>query len=211
MVREVRGRPVRRLGVSAQRKLEVALRQRRGLGVLRSADRRAVARQGDLLGHLERAQHARELAWNAGRILRDVDTCGTSPEGNAPHTRVRGPSTSSFQPAFFEAFLSSCLRAGCEVNFLCWHELDPWFDIALVEKNVRYARKEYVENARFQKLKLNEIHVNEYVGEVDQYRPGGTACRLPVLPGAWRRGLRRPIMLGVSLRGQLHRWDHRSS
>ena len=88
-----------------------------------------------------------------------------------PHTMVGGPSTSSFQPAFFEAFLSSCLRAGCEVNFLCWHELDPWFDIALVEKNLRYARKEYVENARFQKLKLNEIHVNEYVGEVDQYRP----------------------------------------
>ena len=38
-------------------------------------------------------------------------------------------------------------------------------------EDLRYARKEYVENARFQKLKLNEIHVNEYVGEVDQYRP----------------------------------------
>jgi xylan 1,4-beta-xylosidase len=88
-----------------------------------------------------------------------------------PDTRVGGPSTSSFQPAFFEAFLSSCLRAGCEVNFLCWHELEPWSDIALVEKNVRYVRKEYVENTRFQTLKLNEIHVNEYVGEVDQYRP----------------------------------------
>jgi xylan 1,4-beta-xylosidase len=88
-----------------------------------------------------------------------------------PDTKVGGPSTSSFQPAFFEAFLSSCLRAGSDVNFLCWHELEPWSDIALVEKNVRYARKEYVENTRFKTLKLNEIHVNEYVGEVDQYRP----------------------------------------
>jgi xylan 1,4-beta-xylosidase len=88
-----------------------------------------------------------------------------------PHTRIGGPSISSFQPAFLESFLSSCLRAGCEVNFLCWHELEPWSDIALVEKNVRYARKEYLENPRFQALKLNEIHVNEYVGEVDQYRP----------------------------------------
>lgn len=88
-----------------------------------------------------------------------------------PDTKVGGPSVSSFQPAFFEAFLSSCLRAGCEVNFLCWHELEPWSDIALVEKNVRYARTAYVENGRFHALKLNEIHVNEYVGEVDQYRP----------------------------------------
>lgn len=85
--------------------------------------------------------------------------------------RVGGPSTSSFQPEFFEAFLSSCLRAGCEVNFLCWHELEPWSDIALVEKNVRHMRKAYVENDRFKPLNLYEIHVNEYVGEVDQYRP----------------------------------------
>ena len=88
-----------------------------------------------------------------------------------PDTKVGGPSASSFQPAFIEAFLSSCLRAGCEVNFLCWHELEPWSDIALVERNVRHARTEYVENPRFQALKLSEIHVNEYVGEVDQYRP----------------------------------------
>jgi hypothetical protein len=59
----------------------------------------------------------------------------------------------------------------CEVNFLCWHELEPWSDIALVEKNVRYARREYVDSTRFKALKLSEIHVNEYVGEVDQYRP----------------------------------------
>lgn len=86
-------------------------------------------------------------------------------------TQVGGPSTSSYQPEFFEAFLSSCLRAECEVNFLCWHELEPWSDIALVGKNVRHVRKAYVENDRFRQLKLREIHVNEYVGEVDQYRP----------------------------------------
>ena len=186
MGREVRGVPSDGWGI-ARRELEAALRERRGLGGLRPTDRGAVARQGDLLGHLERARHARELAWNAGRILRDVDTCGTSSEGQTlgPHTMVGGPSTSSFQPAFFEAFLSSCLRAGCEVNFLCWHELDPWFDIALVEKNLRYARKEYVENARFQKLKLNENpHANEYVGEVDQYRPADCLPFLFYL-GAW--------------------------
>lgn len=88
-----------------------------------------------------------------------------------PTTIVGGPSTSSFQPDFFEAFLASCLRAGCEVNFLCWHELEPWSDIALVEQNLRFARQEYVANPRFQKLRLREIHVNEYVGEVDRYRP----------------------------------------
>lgn len=88
-----------------------------------------------------------------------------------PATKVGGPSVSSFQPEFLEAFLSSCLRAGCEVNFLSWHELEPWSDIALVERNVRFARQEYVDNPRFQKLNLQEIHVNEYVGEVDRYRP----------------------------------------
>ncbi|MBS0221085.1 MAG: hypothetical protein JSR91_10115 [Proteobacteria bacterium] len=117
----------------------------------------------DTLGSWHGTQDAFFAIWiRTAEILRQ--TLG-------PDTKVGGPSTSSFQPAFFEAFLSSCLRAGCEVNFLCWHELEPWSDIALVEKNVRYVRKEYVENPRFQTLKLREIHVNEYVGEVDQYRP----------------------------------------
>jgi xylan 1,4-beta-xylosidase len=117
----------------------------------------------DMLGSWLGSREAFFATWiSAARILKQ--TLG-------PDTKVGGPSTSSFQPAFFEAFLSSCLRAGCEVNFLCWHELEPWSDIALVERNVRYARREYAENARFQKLKLSEIHVNEYVGEVDQYRP----------------------------------------
>lgn len=88
-----------------------------------------------------------------------------------PATWIGGPSTSSFQPKFFDAFLSSCLNAGCAVNFLCWHELEPWSDIALVERNLRQARSAYLDNPRFSGLQLREIHVNEYVGEVDQYRP----------------------------------------
>ena len=88
-----------------------------------------------------------------------------------PGTKVGGPSTSSFQPEFFEAFLSSCLREKCPVDFLCWHELEPWSDIALVEKNIQRVRRDFVESPRFRALNLREIHVNEYIGEVDQYRP----------------------------------------
>jgi xylan 1,4-beta-xylosidase len=117
----------------------------------------------DTLGSWRGPRDAFFATWiRAAQILRQI---------LGPDTRIGGPSASSFQPAFFEAFLSSCLRAGCEVNFLCWHELEPWSDIALVERNVRDARREYVDSPRFRTLKLNEIHVNEYVGEVDQYRP----------------------------------------
>lgn len=84
---------------------------------------------------------------------------------------IGGPSTSSFQPAFFDAFLTYCQSAQCDVNFLCWHELEPWSDIALVARNVQTVRQDYVDSPRFRALKLSEIHVNEYVGEVDQYRP----------------------------------------
>jgi len=88
-----------------------------------------------------------------------------------PDTMIGGPSTSSFQPAFFDAFLTYCQSARCKVNFLCWHELEPWSDIALVARNARNARRDYVDTPRFRALGLTEIHVNEYVGEVDQYRP----------------------------------------
>jgi xylan 1,4-beta-xylosidase len=117
----------------------------------------------DTLGSWQGPREAFFATWiRAAKLLKQ--TLG-------PDTRVGGPSTSSFQPAFFEAFFTSCLRAGCEVDFLCWHELEPSSDIALVERNLRYARQEYVDNPRFRALKLKEIHVNEYVGEVDQYRP----------------------------------------
>lgn len=128
----------------------------------------------------------KELYWD---LWNEPDTAGSWPESRdslfalwirtakllrqllGPQTRIGGPSTSSFQPAYFDAFLSSCLQAGCPVDFLCWHELEPWSDIAVVEKNLRHARSRYVDDPRFKSLNLTEIHLNEYVGQVDQYRP----------------------------------------
>ena len=88
-----------------------------------------------------------------------------------PGTMVGGPSTSSFQPGYIEALLGTCMSAGTAIDFLAWHELEPWSDIALVASNLRLARSRFLDGPRFARLGLREIHIHEFIGEVDQYRP----------------------------------------
>ena len=40
-----------------------------------------------------------------------------------PNALVAGPSLTGFDPARIRRFLDFCLRSGCEVNVLTWHEL----------------------------------------------------------------------------------------
>jgi hypothetical protein len=99
----------------------------------------------------------------AARVLR---------EELGPGTLVGGPSTTSFQPEFIEALLAKCLASQTQINFLAWHELEPWSDISLVAENIRLARRKFLNDPRWAALGLREIHIHEFLGEVDQYRPG---------------------------------------
>jgi hypothetical protein len=88
-----------------------------------------------------------------------------------PDADVGGPSVSHFDRPFLDAFTGYCAANGVEVNFLTWHELEPWSPIRQVQKNLEAARRDYVENPRLAALRLEAIHIHEFVGETDQYRP----------------------------------------
>jgi xylan 1,4-beta-xylosidase len=98
----------------------------------------------------------------ASRVLKEV---------LGPSTLVGGPSISRFQPDLIRDLLRHCRDVGAECNFITWHELEPWADIKNVEDNLRLARRSFVDNPEFSSVRLSEIHIHEFVGEVDQYRP----------------------------------------
>lgn len=88
-----------------------------------------------------------------------------------PDTDVGGPSLSHFDRQFLDEFTIYCATKRAEVNFLTWHELEPWSPIRQVRENLKTARRDYVENQRLAPLRLEAIHIHEFVGETDQYRP----------------------------------------
>jgi xylan 1,4-beta-xylosidase len=100
-----------------------------------------------------------------------------------PGVVVGGPSVSRFSRGSLAAFLDGCLALrGCRVSFLAWHaNLRPGQPIARVADDLRLARRIFVENPRYAPLGLRAIHVNEYVGQVDRYRPGEAVAYLSAL------------------------------
>jgi len=95
---------------------------------------------------------------------------------------IGGPSTSRYLPEWFTAFFDSCLEAGCEIDFLAWHEnLRPQDQLGSISEHLSDARARFLEDPRFAALGLTEIHVNEFIGLEDRYLPGETVAYLEQL------------------------------
>ena len=87
---------------------------------------------------------------------------------------VGGPSISRYSRSWLRGFLRFCERAGCRPDFLAWHELlSPDQPIGSVAEHLRDARRELPAPA--------QLHVNEYTGPADQYRPGEAVAYLAAL------------------------------
>ena len=91
-----------------------------------------------------------------------------------PGAVVGGPSISRYSRSSLRGFLRFCERAGCRPDFLAWHELlSPDQPIGSVAEHLRDARRELPAPA--------QLHVNEYTGPADQYRPGEAVAYLAAL------------------------------
>jgi hypothetical protein len=82
---------------------------------------------------------------------------------------VAGPSLARFDFEYLRGLLEFCLRRGCEVNVLSWHEVGGPAEVA---QHVRAVRRRLVANQRYAPLRVREIHVNEYGGPGERARPG---------------------------------------
>lgn len=99
-----------------------------------------------------------------------------------PRVAIGGPSISRYSPDYLRAFLESCVTARCPASFLSWHENpQPDEPIAAAAGRLVQARKELLGDRRYARLGLREIHVNEYVGQADRYRPGEAVAYLAAL------------------------------
>lgn len=88
---------------------------------------------------------------------------------------IAGPSTSTFNLTFIKGLMDFCVAAGCPLNVITWHELSGTpTDISQVVAHVATLRKLIASNTAYSSLGIKEIHVNEYVGMVDQYNPAET-------------------------------------
>ncbi len=59
---------------------------------------------------------------------------------------IGGPSTSRYSPRWFTAFLDSCVAAGCDIDFLSWHEnLRPEDQLGSISKHLADARPRFLD------------------------------------------------------------------
>src|ERR1700742_2075051 len=84
---------------------------------------------------------------------------------------VGGPSTMAWRRDWISGLLEYCLRWSCQVNVLSWHELEG-ASIPSLRDHVADVRRTLMDNSCYARLGLREVHVNESVAAVDQYRPG---------------------------------------
>jgi xylan 1,4-beta-xylosidase len=96
---------------------------------------------------------------------------------------IGGPSITIYNRSYLAAFLEYCRANGCEVNFLSWHDNRSAgaADISTVADHLADARRAFVENPAYAGLRIDEIHVNEYLGRAGQYRPGDILAFLTYL------------------------------
>jgi len=90
-----------------------------------------------------------------------------------PDALISGPSLNQYDRNFLAAFLDSCVTNGCEVNALSWHELvGSGSRIYPIADHLAEAYTLFLENPAYSVLNIQEVHINEVIGPLDQYRPG---------------------------------------
>lgn len=94
-----------------------------------------------------------------------------------------GPSLSTFNATYMEAFFDYCLYNDLEVNAITWHELQPanTGSYSQLVNNVQYVRDKFFNNPKYNRLNFKTIEVNEIVAEIDKDNPVAAISHLGYL------------------------------
>ena len=99
------------------------------------------------------------------------------PTAQYPNVLIAGPSPSSYNPDFLQAFFDYCKDHSVEVNVAAWHEFSA--DLRLIPGNIASIRANFLNNPAYAALKLKEIHINEFLaGGADQSSPASLLANL---------------------------------
>ncbi len=84
---------------------------------------------------------------------------------------VQGPGLARYDAGFIREFLDHARLEDLRIDVLSWHELSDTM-VSTIDDRLVEARTAFVENPRYSKLGIEEIHISEYGGATEQYSPG---------------------------------------
>jgi len=96
-----------------------------------------------------------------------------------PGAMLVAPSLNHYCLVALRKFLGFAVAHHLQVNVLSWHELaasEP--DLPSIAAHLKEARAAFFNNPTYQRLNLQEIHINETVGPDDTFDPGEAAAYL---------------------------------
>jgi xylan 1,4-beta-xylosidase len=86
--------------------------------------------------------------------------------------RVVGPSTTRWQPDWIKGLADFCLKRGCRLDAVSWHDLpNDMRALPQLSERIRQTRR-LLSRPRYRSLGVSEVHVNEIMGEGIQFKPG---------------------------------------
>lgn len=98
-----------------------------------------------------------------------------------PDAIIGGPSIWRYDLEFLKGFLDFCAQAGCQVNFLSWHENSaPPEDPAIIARHAQAVRA-LANRPEYRAVAVREIEVNEVTSKDDQLFPASALVDLQQL------------------------------
>lgn len=82
---------------------------------------------------------------------------------------ITGPSISYFDKAFIERFLLFCSQNNIKLDILSWHDFRTGKKIQQMRQDIKWARENWLK--QYKSIGIKEIHINEIIGQGDQYSP----------------------------------------
>lgn len=126
-----------------------------------------------------------------------------------PDAPIAGPGFHFYDRALLQRFLDYCLAQQLQVNILTWHE-NGRAPIPDVADHIDEVRSMFLQSAKYQPLRIREIHIDEYGGRKTTHSPGAMLGYLYYLEAAkvdaaakscWKDSKRRNECFNGSLDG----------
>ncbi len=94
------------------------------------------------------------------------DALRSSPDGK--NAKITGPSISSYDKEFIEAFLKYCSKNNIQLDILNWHDLGNQQDALKLQSHIQEA-KELLK--KYPNLGVKNIYIPEIIGLAEQFNP----------------------------------------
>lgn len=93
---------------------------------------------------------------------------------------ISGPSIDKFDKAYLQRFLDFCVKNKIKLDILSWHDFREGNKLLKLEDDLKWVRQNWIDT-KYKSLGIQDIHINEIIGEQDQYSPATALTYFKVL------------------------------